>query len=79
MSKSDKVILTKEKEQELLKQIEKGQSLQMLSYIFKLTKEFIIKFARSKELVLRKKYEVDYIKDLTLHNKKYYISGLLKK
>lgn len=59
--------------------IKKGQSLQMLSYIFKVKKQFIIKFAKLKNLILRKEYEIDYIHDLTRDQNKHYINGLLKR
>lgn len=71
--------LTEEEQIELQQQIEKGQSLQMLSYIFKVSKGFIIKFCKLKNLVLRKEYEVDYLRDLNRNQKQFYINGLLKR
>lgn len=71
--------LTDSEEKELYKQIDKGQSLQMLCYVFKFKKHFIKKFAKLKGLVLRKEHEVDYIRDLTLAHKQTYINGLLKR
>ena len=56
--------LTEEEQIKLFQQIQKGQSLQMLSYIFKVSKQFIVKFCKLKNLILRKEYEVDYIRDL---------------
>ena len=71
--------LTEEEQIKLFEQIQKGQSLQMLSYIFKVSKQFIIKFCKLKNLVLRKEYEVDYIRDLNKNNNEFYINGLLKR
>ena len=71
--------LTDEEQIELQQQIEKGQSLQMLSYIFKLSKGFIVRFSKLKNLVLRKEYEVDYLRDLNRNQKQFYINGLLKR
>jgi len=71
--------LTDEEQIELQQQIEKGQSLQMLSYIFKLSKGFIVKFSKLKNLVLRKEYEADYLRDLNRNQKQFYINGLLKR
>lgn len=71
--------LTNEEQIELQQQIEKGQSLQMLSYIFKLSKGFIVKFSKLKNLVLRKEYEADYLRDLNKNQKQFYINGLLKR
>lgn len=71
--------LTEEEQIELQQQIEKGQSLQMLSYIFKLSKGFIVKFSKLKNLVLRKEYEADYLRDLNRNQKQFYINGLLKR
>ena len=71
--------LTEEEQIKLFEQIQKGQSLQMLSYIFKVSKQFIVKFCKLKNLVLRKECEVDYIRDLNKNNNKFYINGLLKR
>lgn len=71
--------LTKEEQIKLFQQIQKGQSLQMLSYIFKVSKQFIVKFCKLKNLILRKEYEVDYIRDLNKNNNHFYINGLLKR
>ena len=71
--------LTEYEQIKLFEQIQKGQSLQMLSYIFKVSKQFIVKFCKLKNLVLRKECEVDYIRDLNKNNNKFYINGLLKR
>lgn len=71
--------LTEEEQIKLFQQIEKGQSLQMLSYIFKVSKGFIVKFSKLKNLVLRKEYEADYLRDLNKNEKQFYINGLLKR
>lgn len=70
---------TEEEQIKLFQQIEKGQSLQMLSYIFKVSKGFIVKFSKLKNLVLRKEYEADYLRDLNKNEKQFYINGLLKR
>lgn len=56
--------LSKEEEIELHRQVSKGQSLIMLSYLFKVSKDFILKFCKSRDLVVRKEYEYDYILEL---------------